>query len=306
MEGTTRNKAVQTGNKSRIYLYIIVAVLVLAVVFLLMKLLFNNREINAHLLKDEIFLNENLVYTDNTNGAEKWQWEFGDGSKSAEQSGFYKFREAGTYLVRLTVDGKLQQQFAVVVKDTVPVMAIDSIRISGPTAGTVGEQLRLEAEGNANIFEWSFGETGRVDVKGRTAFYTYRTPGRYNVMLRTDRNPAPTFYTLTITEFDDLEMIDPGAGGQAMKDDFKVHLQAIANGANFNTHYYYLVRKYLCNGEKTTAQASDETGSKKTDFYSYCIGLTFSKNVVIDEVSLTMAPRKCVSLVNVQQHRTGK
>lgn len=306
MEGTTKHKAVQTGNKSRIYLYITLAVLVLAVVFLLIKLFFSNREINAHLLKTEIYLNESLVYTDNTPGADKWQWEFGDGNKTKEQSGFYKFRESGTYLVRLTVDDKMQQQFAVVVKDTVPLVTVDSIRINGPTAGTVGEQLRLEAEGDANIFEWSFGETGRVDAKGRTAFYTYRSPGRYNVMLKTDKGAAPVFYTLTITEFDDLEMIDPGAGGQAMKDDFKVHLQAIANGANFNKHYYYLVKKYLCNGEKTTATASDETGSKKTDFYSYCIGLTFSKNIVIDEVGLTMSPKKCVSLVNVTQHRTEK
>ncbi|RAJ88093.1 PKD domain-containing protein [Chitinophaga dinghuensis] len=306
MESTTKNKSLKTGNSSRIYIYILVAVLVLAVVFFLIKILFSHREINAHLLKDEIFLNENLVYTDNTPGAKQWQWEFGDGSKTKEQSGFYKFRTAGTYLVRLTVDGKMQQQFAVVVKDTVPVVVIDSIHITGPTAGTVGEQLRLEAEGDANIFEWSFGETGRVDAKGRTAFYTYRSPGRYNVMLKTDKSAAPVFYSLNITAFDDLDMIDPGAGGEAMKNDFKLHLQAIASGKNFNSHYYYLVKKYLCNGEKTSAQASDETGSKKTDFYSYCIGLTFSKNIVIDEVGLTMSPKKCVSMVNVQQHRTEK
>lgn len=306
MEGTTKNKSLKTGNKSRFYIYIIVAVLVLAIVFLLIKILFSNREINAHLLKTEIFMNESLVYTDNTPGAKQWQWEFGDGSKKSDQSGFYKFHSSGSYLVRLTVDGKMQKQFAVIVKDTVPVVTIDSIRITGPTAGTVGEQLRLEAEGDANIFEWSFGETGRVDAKGRTAFYTYRSPGRYNVMLKSDKSATPVFYTLTITEFDDIEMIDPGAGGEAMTNDFKLHLQAIANGQNFNTHYYYLVKKYLCNGEKTSAQAADETGSKKTDFYSYCIGLTFSKNIVIDEVKLTMSPKKCVSMVNVQQHRTEK
>ncbi|MBV7529403.1 PKD domain-containing protein [Chitinophaga sp. sic0106] len=282
------------------------AVLVLAVVFLVMKLLFSKRELNAHLLKDEIYLNENLVYTDNTAGAKEWLWEFGDGEKMTKQSGFYRFKQSGNYLVRLTVDGEMQRQFAVVVKDTVPVLVIDSIRITGPTSGTVGEQLRLEAEGDANIFEWNFGETGRVDAKGRTAFYTFRSPGRYNVILKTDKSAAPVYYTLNITEFDDLEMIDPGAGSAAMMDDFKLHLQAIANGKNFNTHYYYLVKKYLCNGEKTSAQATDETGSKKTDFYSYCIGLTFSKNIVIDEVGLTLSPKKCVGMVNVQQHRTEK
>ncbi|MBO9153812.1 PKD domain-containing protein [Chitinophaga sp. GCM10012297] len=304
MEGTTQHKAVRTDNRNRIYLYIILAVLALAVVFLLVKLLMGNREINARLLRNEIFLNENLVYTDNTPGSEEWKWEFGDGSRSKEQSGYYRFKEAGTYLVRLTVDQSLQQQFAVVVKDTVPLALTDSIRISGPTAGVTGMQLRLEAEGDANIFEWSFGETGRVDAKGRNAYYTYRSPGRYTVALQTDKSPVPVYTVLNITEpVTDIGLVDPNAGGQALMDDFKTRLQAIANGANFNTHYYYLVRKYLCNGEKTTAQAEDETGKKNTDFYSYCIGLTFSKNVVIDEVSLTLAPSRCVSLVQVKQHR---
>ncbi|MGN6510384.1 MAG: PKD domain-containing protein [Chitinophaga sp.] len=304
MEGTTQHKAVRTDNRNRIYLYIALAILALAVVFLLLKLLMGKREINARLLRNEIFLNENLVYTDNTPGSSEWKWEFGDGSRSKEQSGYYRFKESGTYLVRLTVDNSLQQQFAVVVKDTVPLTGMDSIRISGPTAGVTGMQLRLEADGDANLFEWSFGETGRVDAKGRNAYYTYRTPGRYTVALKTDRSPVPVYTVLNITEpLTDIGLVDPNAGGQALTDDFKTRLQAIANGGNFNKHYYYLVRKYLCNGEKTTAQAQDETGEKNTDFYSYCIGLTFSKNVVIDEVSLTLAPSRCVSLVQVKQHR---
>ena len=310
MEGTTQKNAIQNGSRNRVYLYVLLAVLVLAVFFLLMKLFFSDRTLNAHLLKDEIYLNESLVYTDNTPGAAKWTWEFGDGTLSTAQNGFYKFKKSGTYLVRLTVDNKLQQQFAVNVKDTVAVPVMDSIRISGPTSGTTGEQLRLEADGEANIFEWSFGETGRVDVKGRTAFYTYREAGRYRVMLRTDKSPAPLYYLLTITEpYNDLgDLVAPGAGEQALKDDFKVKLQNIANGEDFKGNYYYLVRKYLCNGEKTTVQAEDETGKKKTDFYSYCIGLTFSRSIVIDEVTLNVAPKtKCVGLVAVQQHRlSGK
>jgi hypothetical protein len=42
-------------------------------------------------------------------------------------------------------------------------------------SGIVNEEVRLEAQGNARIYEWSFGETGRVDVKGPTALYTLIT-----------------------------------------------------------------------------------------------------------------------------------
>ncbi|HEY0273783.1 MAG TPA: PKD domain-containing protein [Chitinophaga sp.] len=309
MEGTTQKNAIQNGSRNRVYLYVLLAVLVLAVFFLLLKLFFSDRTLNAHLLKDEIFLNENLVYTDNTPGAKQWIWEFGDGALSTAQNGFYRFKRSGNYLVRLTVDSKLQQQFAVVVKDTIAAPVMDSVRITGPTSGTTREQLRLEAEGEANIFEWSFGETGRVDVKGRTAFYTYNTPGKYRVMLRTDRSPVPVFFLLNITEPDDPlnNMVAPGAGAQALRNDFKVKLQNIANGQDFRGNYYYLVRKYLCNGERTSTQAQDETGKKNSDFYSYCIGLTFSKGIVIDEVTLSVAPNsQCVNLVNVQQHRLAQ
>lgn len=306
MEGTTQKNAIQNGSRNRVYLYVLLAVLVLAVFFLLMKLFFSNRTLNAHLLKDEIFLNDNLVYNDNTPGADKWTWEFGDGSLSTSQGGVYRFKKSGTYAVRLTVDDKLQQQFVVVVKDTVAAPVMDSIRVTGPTSGTTREQLRLEAEGDAQNFEWSFGETGRVDVKGRTAFYTYNTPGKYRVALRTERSALPVYFLLTITEPDDplANLVAPGAGAQALKDDFKVKLQNIANGQDFRGNYYYLVRKYLCNGERTKTEAQDETGQKSSDFYSYCIGLTFSKGIIIDEVSLSVVPNsQCVNLVNVQQHR---
>ncbi|RFM25599.1 PKD domain-containing protein [Deminuibacter soli] len=301
----TSNKPVKTGSRNMLYLYILLGVLVLALVFVLLRSLFKTRTVEAHLLRQEIYLNEPLVYTDNTNGAEKWVWEFGNGDRSLKQNGSYHFRRSGSYIVRLTIDDNLRQQFPVIVKDTVAVTTVSNIAINGVSRATVNEQVRLDAEGDANIFDWSFGETNRVDAHGRTAFYTYHTAGSYTVTLKADKSSEPVFHTIIVAPpFDGGVIVDPGAGAAQMSNDFRDHLQAIANGKDFNTHYGHLVRNYLCQEDQTTVQATDETGSKKTSFYSYCMGLTFGRNIVIDDVGLTVLPnKKCVSAVTVQQHK---
>lgn len=301
----TSGKPVKTGSRNTLYLYVLLGVLVLALVFMLIRNMLRTRVIDAHLLRQEIFLNEPLVYTDNTSGAEKWVWEFGNGDKSLKQNGSYRFRRSGSYIIRLTVDGDMKQQFPVIVKDTVAAVVNNTIAINGVTRATTGEQVRLDAVGDANLFEWAFGETGRVDSHGRSAFYTFHNPGSYTVTLRTDKSQVPVYHTIIVeAPFDAGVIVDPGAGAAQMQNDFREHLQAIANGRDFNTHYNYLVRNYLCNEDQTTVQASDETGRKVTSFYSYCMGLPFGKNVVIDNVELAVLPKKtCVNAVTVQQHK---
>ena len=308
-DGYIQSEPVKTGNQNRIFIYVTAGVLLLAGIAWGARLLLNHRQIDAHLLKQEIFLNEPLVYTDNTPSASRWVWEFGNGDQSMMQSGTYRFPRSGVYIVRVTVDGELREQFPVTVKDTVAVVLDTVIHILGPGAAAVGEQVRLEADGNAGVYEWSFGETGRVDAKGRTVFYNYHLPGQYKVELQTDKSATPVYHLITVTEpyKDAGDIVAPGDAEMKITNDFRAHLQAIASGGDFNRNYYYLVHCYLCNGEKTTVQASDETGRKMTDFYSYCIGLTFSKNIVLDQVSLTLVPHtQCVNLVTVQQHRTSQ
>lgn len=175
----TNTKQVNSNSQGYVILYILLAVLLLTgLIFLFKSSLFEKRAIDARILKDEIYLNEDLVFTDNTPKATKWLWEFGNGEKATTKTGSYHYTKPDTYIVRLTVDGELRQEFPITVRDTVKAAVIDSVlTISGPTAGLVNEEIRLEGDGEGKDFEWSFGETGRVDVKGKTALYTYRAPG---------------------------------------------------------------------------------------------------------------------------------
>ncbi|MDO7742186.1 MAG: PKD domain-containing protein, partial [Pedobacter sp.] len=299
--------SVSSNSQGYIFLYIFIAILLLAgVIFIFKSSLFEKRSVDARILKDEMFLNEELVFTDNTRNAKKWLWEFGNGAKATTQNGSYHYLKSGSYIIRLTVDGELREQFPVTVRDTVTNAVDTTVTISGPTSGIVNEQVRVEAEGKANSFEWSFGETNRVDVKGRTALYTFHTAGKYLVKLTTDRSRRPIYHTIFITDPDsefETDIVVPGEGERKVIDDIRARLQAIANGADFNSNYYYLIRKYMCNNEKVTVNVDQDGVKKASDFYSYAMGLTFGGEIMVDEAQLTISPNStCATLVNIKQH----
>ncbi len=302
----SNTKQVSSNSQGYVILYILLAVLLLTgLIFLFKSSLFDKRAVEARILKDEIYLNEELVYTDNTPGAAKWVWEFGNGAKSNAQNGSYRYEKSGAYIVRLTIDGELREQFPVNVRDTVKEVIDSALTINGPTAGIINEEVRLEADGEGRNFEWSFGETGRVDVKGRTALYTYREPGKYIVRLRSYKSKAPVYHTIVVTDPNSVLMEDiaPGDGERRVIDDIRERLQAIANGADFNTNYYYLVSKYMCGNEKISVNVDEDGTKKQTDFYSYCMRLTFGGEIVVDEAQVSVRPNStCAGLLNIKQH----
>jgi len=304
---TTNGKSVSSNSQGYIFLYIFIGILIIAgIIFLFKSSAFDKRTVDARILKDELYLNEDLVFTDNTRSAKKWVWEFGNGAKLNTQNGSYRYLKPGSYIVRLTVDGQLREQFPVNVRDTVVTARDTMVTISGPTAGIVNEQVRLEAEGKGNSFQWSFGETNRIDVKGRTALYTFHEPGKFLVKLTSDNSMRPIYHTIFITDPDaelDTELVEPGEGERKVIDDIRSRLQAIANGADFNSNYYYLIRRYMCNNEKVTVAVEQDNVKKSSDFYSYCMGLTFGGEILVDEAQLTISPNStCATLVNIKQH----
>ena len=197
----------------------------------------------------------------------------------------------------------MRVQFPVTVKDTVVTKADTALTINGPTSGVVNEEVRLEAVGKGTQFEWSFGETGRVDVKGKTALYTFHTPGKFLVQLRSDKS-RPVTHIMYITDPSlDTVLVVPGEGERKIIDDIRARLQAIANGADFNSNYYYLTRRYLCNNEKVTVAIDQDSTKRSTDFYSYCMALTFGGEISVDQAQLTIsANSSCATLLNIKQH----
>ena len=306
MSNTINNneKSVSSNSMGYFFLYIFIAILVLtALIFLFKSSLFDKRTADASILKNELYSNEDLVFSDNTKSAKKWLWEFGDGARSNAQNGTYHYLRSGSYIIRLTIDGALKVQFPVTVKDTVTAKADTALTINGPTSGVVNEEVRLEAVGKGTQFEWAFGETGRVDVNGKTALYTFHSPGKFLVQLRSDKS-RPVTHIMYITDPSlDTVLVVPGEGERKIVDDIRAHLQAIADGADFNSNYYYVTNRYLCNNEKVTVAIEQDSAKRSTDFYSYCMTLTFGGEISVDQAQLTIsANSSCATLLNIKQH----
>ena len=304
-----------SNSNPRIYLFIIIFLVIgiLAGLLYFFKVYTKAEEkISAKINKTEIYLNQDLIFADNTNGAKKWLWEFGNGDKSIKQQGSYRFPATGSYVLRLTVNDGLREQFFVTVKDSiVNNMAHDTtLFVSGSTNGIVLEEIRLEANGPGEVFEWWFGETGKVDAIGKSALYTYTKPGVYRVKLRSDKSSKFAEHTIRIVDptMDINQLVTPGKGAQDALNDLKEKIQDIANGADFNSKYSYILSKHLCGDEKVKVMVEMDGKKKQMDIYTYLMGLTFSKGVTINEVTVESAStpnanKECPTLIKVQQSK---
>jgi hypothetical protein len=165
--------------------------------------------------------------------------------------------------------------------------------------------FRAEAP-DAKIFTWKFGETGNIDAKEKMATYAFKNPGNYIVTLYTDADQEPIQHMIKILpayeELDDEEIATPTVADiyGKINDDFKYHLQQIADGNSFNTHYNYLLNTYLCSKDNIAVNVNDKANS----FYYYCTGLQFDKKNNIQEVKTTLdANQNCVIKVEVTQSK---
>lgn len=305
-----RRKSNNSGSsRSLLFLWIFLAIAVFAAgIYFLRTSSKGVDKINAKLYKNEVYLNEDLIYADNTSGASKWIWEFGNGDKSNIRQGSYRFKKSGSYVIRLTVNDLLKEEFIVVVKDTVALMPLDTtLFISGTTYSMVNEEIRLEANGVGDVFEWWFGETNRMDAVGKSALYTYTKPGEYKIRLKSDKSPMEAFHTIRIVDPNvTVGPIKVDDGSQRALNDLKMRIQAIADGKDFGTYYNSILSKHLCNSEKVRVQVEMGGQKRQMDIYSYLIGLTFSKGLVINDVIISSVNNEgtaseCPNLITIKQ-----
>ena len=140
---------------------------------------------------------ENLTY----------QWDFGDGTTSTDNSPSHTFVAAGTYTVNLTVSnsaGRSQAQTTITVTEPViippPVAAFTADPLAGDAPLTV--QFTNQSTGDITAFAWDFGDGLGFSAEPNPS-YTFNAPGVFTVAL-TVSGPggasAPATTTITVTE----------------------------------------------------------------------------------------------------------
>jgi hypothetical protein len=261
-------------------------------------------DLNARVYPLQLKLGDTLFFADKSSFARSHRWAFGDGNILLSDSGYYRYSQPGYYQVSLTVNNSYSRIFNIRVLDTlVTVRTEDSVTIiEAPEMAMQFENVVFRARTRkARLFSWKFGESQTIDAREAMAIYAYQQPGEYLVSLSTDETPYPALHKIKILPsyklVNDSTSLDDAY--REIDDDFKYHLQQIANGSQFNEHYNYLLRKYLCGNENTVMRVN---GSKLSNFYYYCSGLQFDKQTSIQAVKVGFDnAQDCVTKVEVQQ-----
>lgn len=264
----------------------------------LLLLLYSSRrvEVMARVWPQGLVVGEPLRYTDSTTTAHSWHWEFGQGNSSLAPRGEFYYPHAGTYKVRLLVDGQYQRLFTVTVR--APLRRDSTIRLLAPTEGYEGEKITFQTFGApANKVSWKFGETKKIDSHEATVFYAYTKPGTYIVELTTDVTNRPMRQKITILPRYS-SFVQPT---DTTVEDILWRLRRIAKGQQVNQHYTYLLTHYLCNEANAPVLAGS---SPPSDFYSYCMNLQFDPGWIIDAVAVeTDTTTDCTAKLVVTQHK---
>lgn len=292
-------------NRKKIVLGTLLSLLCIAGLFasLQKKLMHVQNDLDCTVYPLKLSLRDTLHYKDITGFATTRRWDFGDGNISLSDSGIYKYSKAGYYHLKLLVNNTFSRTIEIEVTDTVVTQKMQDslVFIDAPDTAMQSENIVFRARtiNDARSYSWEFGETHNVDSKEAMAIYAYKTPGVYYVTLLTEINEYPIIHKIRILPSykNDTTALTPMY--DTIDNDFKWRLQQIANGKSFNMHYNYLLTRYLCNNEKAVIKIN---GDKMNDFNSYCLGLQFEKNIVIQTVKVGLDDQqKCVTKVDVQQ-----
>jgi hypothetical protein len=225
------------------------------------------------------------VYSDSTFRAKEWLWEFGNGDLSDQKAGSYEYKEIGTYLLRLTVNKRLQKEFIINVRPPVRLERDSIIRIDAPATAMQGEFIVFRGVGLSKEWRWAFGATGIIDSRDQVAIYSYSEPGRYDVELTTEETKYPVRHHIEIfPQYMENDTTDVLA---LIGNDIREKLQAIVDGKPFNPNYNHIMTRYLCNNSQLLVVVNND---RKNDFYSYCQGLKILGKNNTDILQVVVVP----------------
>ncbi|MFC6269743.1 PKD domain-containing protein [Frigoriflavimonas asaccharolytica] len=303
---------IQKNRKNILLISAGVIILAGLLIWLLQDKAYTSDDMVATVYPNSITVGEAVKFEDNTTFGKERKWIFADGYETTDNKGAHIFNKPGYYQISLIVDNKYTKTFPILV--SAAVASSDSLQAVSTTIDAPSQAMQLEnvlfraVSSDAKIYSWSFGESGNIDAKDKVSTYAFTKPGSYVVTLYTDIDEEPIIHQIKILpsypaeELQEIAAVEPTKEDiiNKINDDFRYHLQQIANGKDFNFHYYYLLRTYLCNKNNISVAAND----KNVSFYYYCTGLQFDKNNIIQEVTTTVdTGQNCVTKVEVKQSK---
>jgi gliding motility-associated-like protein len=125
------------------------------------------------------------VFTDQSIGADEWNWNFGDGSTSTQQSPVHQYAGPGFYEVSLLVKNKVTG-CDFVTKKTIQIVDVKAAFTSADSVICKGGSISFITNLNTaevSSFNWNFGDGTALITANNSATHTYSAAGNYTVRL---------------------------------------------------------------------------------------------------------------------------
>lgn len=154
-----------------------------------------------------------VQFTDLSENATGWKWDFGDGKTSDDTEPIHIYETAGNYTVNLTVsnmNGTDSRELDIIVKEKIvepdPEPEEGSLLFVDFTADVTSGFAPLEVNftdlsKNATGWNWNFGD--KVISTERNPSHTYSVPGKYTVTLTVENK------TDTASKSSEIEVFEP-------------------------------------------------------------------------------------------------
>ncbi|RMG25381.1 MAG: PKD domain-containing protein, partial [Bacteroidetes bacterium] len=123
-----------------------------------------------------------VIFTDESIGADSWEWDFGDGATSTEQNPRHTYTQAGSYVVTLRVRNSAAGcEYAI--DNVVNVVPLDVAFQASDSSGCFPFAVSFtDLSVNAISWEWDFGDGNTSTEPNPT--HIYQAPGSYHVQLK--------------------------------------------------------------------------------------------------------------------------
>ncbi|MDQ1274796.1 MAG: hypothetical protein QG610_368, partial [Euryarchaeota archaeon] len=120
-----------------------------------------------------------VQFTDLSQNADGWKWDFGDGSSSTRQNQVHTYSRAGNYNVTLTANNTngTDSKFATVTVLAQPVFSVSTISGKTPLSVSFTDQ----STGSPGSWNWTFGDG--IYSTEKNPVHTYKKSGRYSITL---------------------------------------------------------------------------------------------------------------------------
>ncbi|GAA4343178.1 PKD domain-containing protein [Flaviaesturariibacter amylovorans] len=264
--------------------------------------------------RDSVMMNAEVQFDDQTPGASKWSWDFGDGSTGDGQSVSHAFTRPGVFKVTLTVNGSATSTKEVYVRDAGPGIPVPAAAISGPKVAFVGEKITMTLKSpSASNAVWKFGENGLdIDGQGQTVSYTYQNEGPYTIVALDEKTKAQSLFDIVVKRKD--AVVPTGGGGgsggggtpapppaREMTDGAVLsRLQQIsAKGEAAYRPNFTALAAFMCSPNDVKVTFNDK-GEKTKDFNSYCKHLMFMQPTIVSVKQIRDPQRKCITALEVR------